>query len=187
MFSVLRSGDGERARVVRPMSCVLLAVAAAMGVLMGAASAGANSDSKRVFLPSAPYDIPANVCGFVVHVDFPVNREYGTFSEAPDGSTIVKVTGSLVETFTNVTNGNSITVNASGPGTITFLAAPSTLVTFDVEGLATFWVTNGAQFGLPNLMYTSGSFTWTTDLSNDTIVSVTNYPHVLLDVCAAIA
>src|SRR5207237_67574 len=43
MFSVLRSGDGDRVRIVRPMSCVLLAVATAVGLLLGAPGAGANN------------------------------------------------------------------------------------------------------------------------------------------------
>ena len=120
--------------MVRLVSRTLLAViAGTVAAWIGAASAEANNDPHRVFVPSAPFDIPVNICGFIVHVDFPVDREYATISTAADGSTIVKVTGSLVKTFTNVTNGHAVTLNSSGPGTATFPPG-TTLEIFDVHG-----------------------------------------------------
>src|SRR5689334_5363427 len=89
-------------------------------MLLAATSASGNNDPHRQFLPTAPFDVPTAVCGFPIHVEIPVNREYGTFSTGSDGSTIVKVAGSFVETLTNETTGKTITVNASGPGTETF-------------------------------------------------------------------
>jgi hypothetical protein len=55
------------------------------------------------------------------------------------------------------------------------------------RGLATTYVTNGAQFGLPNFFFYSGPFDFATDTSNDTLVSVTRYPHLKADLCAALA
>jgi hypothetical protein len=154
--------------------------------LLSSGSAWANNDPHRVFLPSSPFDIAANVCGFVVHVDIPINKQYGTFSEAPDGSVILKITGSLVWTLTNTTNGKSVTLNVSGPGIITF-PVNTTLAIIDAHGLNIIYVTNGAQFGIPNLFYSSGSLLFTTDLATDTIVSLDRRPHVKMDVCAALA
>jgi hypothetical protein len=168
---------------------VHLAVAAliASALLVGAAPAVANNDPHRVFSPSPPFDIPPGVCTFGVHVEAPVDKEYSTVTTEPDGSTIVKTTGALVQTLTNQTTGKSITLNASGPLTVTIPPPPSTVVTADVRGLSIVFVTNGAEFGLPNLMYVSGPFGFTTDLSNDTLVSVTRSPHVRLDICAALS
>jgi hypothetical protein len=168
------------------MSRILVAlIAGTMGLLIGEAPAEANNDPHRVFLAQAPFDIPANVCGFTVHVEFPVNRVYANVSAGADGSTIVKASGSLVKTFTNVTNGHAVTLNSSGPGTATFPPG-TTLEIFDIQGLNSAFVTNGAQFGLPNLMYTSGKFMWTRDFFNATIVSIAHPPNVKLDICAAI-
>jgi len=91
-----------------------------------------------------------------------------------------------VWTLTNTENGNTITLNASGPGTIVF-PIHTTLAVVDGQGLNIIYVTNGADFGVPNLMYSSGLLQFTTDLSNDTITSMPRAPHVLLDVCAALA
>jgi hypothetical protein len=171
-----------------PKQILVLLVLASVGSLMLSApsSAWANNDPHRVYLPASPFDIAPDVCGFTVHVDVPVARQYGKFSEAEDGSTVVKITGSLVWALTNVTNGNSITLNASGPGTIIF-PIDTTLAVVDASGLNLVYVTNGAQFGVPNFMYSSGLLQFTTDLSNDTLVSLDRKPHVLLDVCAALS
>jgi hypothetical protein len=84
------------------------------------------------------------------------------------------------------TTGKTVTLNVSGPGTVTY-PPNSTLGVIASHGVSIYYVTNGAQFGLPNLMYVSGLFDFTTDFANDTIVSVARPPHVLLDVCAALA
>jgi hypothetical protein len=182
---MLTSFDFTRLR--RSRTVALVAVAAAAFVLNGSPATWANNDPHRVYLPASPYDISADVCGFTVHVDIPVDRQYGTFSTASDGSTILKVTGSLVQTFTNESNGNSITLNSSGPAkSLTFPVGTSLLIVSG-SGLNTVFVTNGAEFGVPNFMYTSGLLEFTTDLSTDTIVSMPRQPHILLDICAALA
>jgi hypothetical protein len=152
----------------------------------GPSGAWANNDPHRVFLPSSPFDIDSNVCGFPVHVDIPIDRQYGTFSTAQDGSTILKITGSLVWTLTNETNGNTITLNVSGPGVITF-PIDTTLAVVNAQGLNIIYITNGSDFGVPNLFYSSGLLQFTTDLSNDTITDMPTRPHVLLDVCTALS
>ena len=53
--------------------------------------------------------------------------------------------------------------------------------------LGLFFAANGSQFGLPsNLVYTSGPLDATIDLATNSLTSLNN-PHVLLDVCAALA
>jgi hypothetical protein len=172
-----------RRYALRTMVALLLAVTS-VG-LLSSSPAWANNDPHRVFLPASPFDIAANVCGFVVHVEIPIDKQYGTFSEAPDGSVILKITGSLVWTLTNTTNAKSVTLNVSGPGVITF-PVDTTLAIIDAHGLNIIYVTNGAQFGVPNLFFSSGSLLFTTDLATDTIVSLDRKPHIKLDVCAAL-
>jgi hypothetical protein len=179
----------NRTRAQRSRGAIALLVAAAtmVGLVVGgSSSAWANHDPHRQYLPASPFDIPSNVCGFSVHVDIPVDRQYGTFSTNENGDTVLKITGSLVWTLTNTTNGNSVTLNASGPGTIVF-PAETTLAIIDAQGLNIIYITNGADFGVPNIFYSSGLLEFTTDLSNDTIVSMPRRPHILQDVCAELA
>jgi hypothetical protein len=184
MVGMLNRIRGGAARRTIP---VLVAAVSLTGVTVaGTATAWANNDPHRVFLPAEPFDIASNVCGFTVHVEIPVDRQYGTFSTAEDGSTILKITGSLVWELTNTTSGNSVTVNVSGPGTIVFPIGTA-LAVINAQGQNIIYVTNGADFGVPNLFYSSGLLQFTTDLSTDTIVSMPRRPHVLLDVCAELS
>jgi hypothetical protein len=169
------------------VSALLVAATAAIAVLIAPASASANNDPHRMYLAAAPFDLPADYCGFPVHFEFPVNKEYATVSTGPDGSTIYKVTGSLFIKLTNTETGKAITVNASGPGTTTF-SADGTTATFDARGLTLSFATNLTQLGFPsNLVLTSGPNAATVDLVTETVISLPTVPHVLLDVCAALS
>jgi hypothetical protein len=165
----------------------LLAVALAVSaVLIGALPAAANNDPHRVFLFAPPGDL-VGYCAFPVHVDFPMNKEYGTITTAPDGSTIVVVTGALFITFTNETTGKAVTVNASGPGTDITSPDGSTL-TADVRGLLALPGTNLTAFGFPsNLVVTSGAIQYTQASGFGAVSSVSGHFHLLMDVCAAIS
>jgi hypothetical protein len=79
-----------------------------------------------------------------------------------------------------------VTENISGPGTIT-VPPTGTAVSVQTHGNSITYVTNGADFGLPNLMLTSGPFDFSTDLSNDTLTAVTREPHVRADLRAVLA
>lgn len=179
------SRRGGRA-VRRTVPALLVAATLVVGSVAATSTAWANNDPHRVFLGQDPFDIAPDVCGYTIHVEIPVNREYGTISTTDDGSTLIKITGSLVWELTNTTNGNTITLNISGPGNV-LLPIDTTLAVIEGHGLNAIYVTNGADFGVPNFMYSSGLLEFTTDLSNDTIVSMDRKPHVLLDVCAALA
>jgi hypothetical protein len=93
-----RSDGGRRqpgSTIIVPIpGAVLLVVMSALVLLIGAASASANNDPHRVFLPSPPFDFGSSFCGFPVHAEAAVNREYGKVSTLPDGSTFTVVTGS---------------------------------------------------------------------------------------------
>lgn len=163
----------------------ILALALALSGLLAPTSVSANNDPHRSFEAATPFDLPAGFCSFPVHFAFPVDREYGTFSTAADGSTIIKTTGSLDVSLANLLTGKTITLNASGPGTVT-ISPDGTTGRFDSQGLGVFFATNGPQFGLPsNLIQTSGPLVGTVDLTTSAITSL-NSPQVLLDVCAAL-
>jgi hypothetical protein len=69
----------SRRRGPRLFALAAATILASLLVAAAPSAAWANSDPHRVFLPSSPFNIPSNVCGFTVHVDIPVDRQYGTF------------------------------------------------------------------------------------------------------------
>ena len=165
----------------------------AVGLLAAPAIASANNDPHRIFTPTPSGFLPAatsttpGYCPFDVTYTTLVSNQYSTFTTEPDGSTVVKTTGSLFMLYTNDSTGKSITVNLSGPGTAV-VPASGTVITADSSGLAGFSFTNATAFGFPsNLVVTTGLLEFAFDYSNQTIVSMTRAPHVLLDVCAALS
>lgn len=167
---------------------VLSAIAVA---LVAAAPVAANNDPHRIYLAAFPFDVPATVCGFVVHVEPLVDREYATVTTNPDGSTSYKVTGASFDSLTNTTTGKTITVNASGPGTATF-SADGTTLTFDDTGHALLWATNLTDYGAPSNFlliagHTAGALFFTTDPAAGAAVGSLELGNVLVDVCSALS
>jgi hypothetical protein len=136
--------------------------------------------------PDPPFTISAAVCGFAVLVQIPVDGEKSNMTTLPDGTTVTRFQGAFKETLSNTITGKTINVNASGPGTVT-QAPGSSVLQIASLGVATTYVTNGAQFGLPNFFYYAGPFNFSTDTSNDTLVSVSRFPNVRTDLCAALS
>lgn len=172
----------SRAGVVVAMLALIAALAAA--------PVSANTDPHRIYLAAAPFDVPASVCSFAVHVEPLVDREYAKVTTNPDGSTSYKITGTSVDSLTNSTTGKTITVNASGPGTSTFLADGATL-TFDDTGHTLLWATNLTDFGSPSNFvltsgHTAGALFFTTDPSAGSVVGPLELGNVLVDVCGAL-
>jgi len=169
---------------------VVLAMTAGVAMMV-ASGAPATNDPHRFLAPYDPLDLPASVCGFPVHIDATVNREYAKVSSLPDGSTVYTFTGSLFASPTNKNTGKAITVNASGPGTIVFSPDfTSAEVTF--EGLSLLYATNLTDYGFPsNIIVTSGllkgRLTETGTPGLHTVTSITRKPNVVLDVCGALA
>jgi hypothetical protein len=123
-------------------------------VLLFGPPASARNDPRHFFLPASPVDLDASFCGFPVHIDFPVNREYGTSETLANGTTVLHVRGALVDVLSSPTA--TITLNASGPGELYF--APDGTVTIVARGLSIFPITaeQQAETGLPGLIYTRG-------------------------------
>ena len=170
-----------------------LAAAATAALLLasvGAMTASANNDPHRTFLPAGSFDL-VGACVFTVHFDFLTDNEYGTFSTLPNGSTVVKVTGSVTVRLSNAENGKWLVVNAGGPSMITY--APDGLTWNTVyEGRSLLFSSNLTDFGFPsNLVATSGLLTATGEAANNwagtTMTSWGKMPHVMVDVCAALS
>src|SRR5437773_3135955 len=106
----------------RRLVAFLVPVFGLMALHVPAASAG--GAPTREFLPAAPFTSDAGqLCTFPVHFDILKQKEYATTFTDENGNPVrALVSGSLVVKMTNLTNGHSITVNASGPAEITFLS-----------------------------------------------------------------
>ncbi len=165
---------------------IMLAAVAAVALALGAGAAGAGGGSQRVPLPFEAFDVPEEVCGFPIHVEAAMANEYAKVTENPDGSTTYKIAGALKVTLTNEASGESITVNASGPGMATY-SADGTVVVINAQGLNLFYALNAEEFGLPNYMLTAGPFQVTLDLETASFVTVERQPNVLMDVCAELS
>ncbi len=174
--------------LLRLIGANLAAGLAAVAILISPVSGSANSDPHRSPLPAGPLDLPATYCGFPMHLDFPVNREYQTISTASDGSTVLTITGSLFVTATNQVTGKAVTVNASGPGTLTISPNGATGI-FDNRGLFFLFAPNAKQFGFPsNVVVTSGAWSFISDFNTNNIIGLTTaQPRVLSDICAALS
>jgi hypothetical protein len=109
------------------MRIKLILLLAVISMLLTAAPASAGAPV-REFLPAEPFDLEGP-CPFVIHVEFPVNNEYTiTFTDDEGNPTRILVQGALFTTLTNTETDESVTLNISGPGEITFLADGSTLL-----------------------------------------------------------
>jgi len=135
-----------------------LAALAAVGGLAGAAVATPGDDSPhRVPVNNTPFDLPAQVCGFPIHVGVVVDKEYFTHQVTlPDGTLIQQVNGRLVLSYTNTDTGKTIVENLSGPGTFTSYPDGSFLT--DATGLNAnyFGPIGQANTGEPGFVLSSG-------------------------------
>lgn len=101
-----------------------IALLLGLATLLGMASPTMASQPVREYLP-APDNIdfgPGELCTFAVRLHILVNEEYGTtFFDEGGNPTKTIVTGRLVIEVINLDSGASTTVNASGPGVVTYL------------------------------------------------------------------
>jgi hypothetical protein len=167
---------------------VLLAALALL--LVTAAPASANNDPHRSFLPAAPFDLPGGtggICAFPVHVAFPDNNEYGTTSTLPDGSTLLKVTGTSFMSATNLNTGKMLIANTSSEGTYTYLTDGVTVIG-NFHGPSWLEAPNQTAFGFPsNFVVVAGSVLLTLNSTTGEYISLSGHQHVLIDVCAALS
>ena len=132
---------------------------------VGTAPAHANRPD-RSFWPNFDGTLPSELaCGtgdVQIHID--TNNEYANTFYDRDGNVVrIRITGSLKETFTNLENGKSVSLNVSGPLTLNFVES----------GLDFVSSGNGVWFNFSNLpnqiLYTSGGITGTVDFASNTL------------------
>jgi hypothetical protein len=103
-------------------------------------------------------------CGATTVYASGVSNEYYRESTLPDDTVQFEVRGSLVVTY-ETDAGASVTVNASGPGSL--FVSPNGAQQVVSHGLNSFWFTpeQAAQLGVPQISVSAGPFnvTWHTD------------------------
>jgi len=174
----------KRLAVLVSLSLALLALAAA-----GTPRAAAKNPD-HILLPAVPFDLPAlpasdGICAFPVHGEPVDAKEFMTVTTLPDGTIVQHVRGSVKLILTNEATGKSITVNASGPGYITFLPTGAAIIQGEGTSVYFYTLAQQQQFGVPGLAQFDGPFTQVF-APDGTLTSLTPSPHVT-DLCAALA
>jgi hypothetical protein len=163
-----------------------LGVMALMAAVAGPAQA-TGDHHHRVPVGNTPADIPADVCGFPVHIGIVEDREYiVSRTEHADGSISTRVAGPLVNSLTNLDTGASIVYDNGGPGTIT--TYPDGHATLDFQGHSMAWVRAPyqARLGAPALRLVAGGQVRGVMNSAGDIVELSTIGHVL-DGCALLS
>lgn len=153
--------------------------------LMVFASVAAADKPLKFPLPAGPLDLPADICGFVVHEEVLANNESGKLftngTFALSGTFKVRLTNADEPT-------NTLDVNISGPGA--FIPNPDGTTSLRAEGRSLFFFFPG-QLGAGSpgaLILTTGLVTELFD-ANFNVVSG-SFSHrggTETDVCAALA
>ena len=164
---------------------VLGLVAAVVAATTGPAQAAGGRH--RVPVHNVPADIPADVCGFPIHIGVIEDREYVVRRTVhADGSISTQVAGPLVNSLTNLDTGASIAYDNGGPGTIT--TYPDGHATLDFQGHSMAWIRAAYQsrLGAPAFrLVAGGHVTGTIDAAGD-IVELSTQGHVI-DGCALLS
>lgn len=175
------SRTGRSASVLRVLQISI--VGAVLASVVGVPMAAARNDPFHVYLAPSPFFLDATYCGFPVHVDVLVDREYATSSTTPDGDTVLHITGSLRYRLTSPTR--SIDLNASGPADVIFGIDDSVTIVGRGTGLQPFTPDQAADTGMPGLAL----FTGLTILRFDSIgdAGLVRQRGIVRDVCAWLA
>jgi hypothetical protein len=163
----------------RSLRLVLLAVAAG---LLSVPAALADKPA-RFPLPASPFQLPADICGFPVDFVPLQNKEYGKiFSNG-----VFAINGVLKAQYTNVDTGKSITLNISGPGTLTPQPDGTTLVT-GRGASAIFFFPGQLAPGSPGAIFLlHGQFTELVDQNGNPIPGTFTTTGHLQDICAMLS
>jgi hypothetical protein len=100
--------------------------------------------------------LPANRCGFPILIAAVTNNEYQDVTTLADGTTIQKVTGNLVVSFTNAVTGKTIVRNVSGPYTQTTHPDGTGMQVAEGRNFWTFGPISQGNTGEPGLVFTTG-------------------------------
>ena len=173
-----RTRTARSAPVLRVLQISI--VGAVLASVIGVPMATARNDPFHVYLAPSPFDLDATYCGFPVHVDVAVGRQYATSSTSSDGATVLHITGSLKYTLTSPTS--SIDLNASGPADVIFGIDDSVTIVGRGTGLQPFTPAQAADTGMPGLAL----FTGLTVLRFDSIgnAGLVRQRGIVRDVCA---
>ena len=98
------------------LTLFLVAVVAQVGV---AEAREPVSDPLGSGSPNGSITLPPTRCTFPVTIAVVTNNEFQKSTTLSDGTTITKITGTLVLSFTNTITGTTIVRNVSGPSTVT--------------------------------------------------------------------
>jgi hypothetical protein len=107
-------------------------------------------------VPFPPGTLPANRCGFPVDIVAITNNEYQEVTMLADGTTITRITGRLVVSYTNDVTGTTIVRNVSGPTTETDHSDGTSTFVGRGNNVWTFGPVSQANTGEPGLVFTSG-------------------------------
>lgn len=151
-------------------------------VLIGSAGPAA-ADSQRQPLP---FDDVTSPCpNFDVLQHAVSSNNYLTQRTTQSGTTIIKISGTLVLELTNLTSHKSITLNASGPGTITVNPDASSVT--EGRGLTLVFLdpVTAAAFKMPMISYLSGRLVLAADPTGT--ATAISYTGNFRDVCAMLS
>lgn len=172
-------------RLVKRPALSLGLVAALIAVAISPAQA--SGGHHRVPVHNVPADIPADVCGFPIHIGVIEDQEYVVRrTVSADGSVSTQVAGPLVNSLTNLDTGASIAYDNGGPGTIT--SYPDGHSALDFQGHSMAWIRAAYQprLGAPALrLVAGGHVTGIIDPAGD-IVELATTGHIV-DGCALLS
>jgi hypothetical protein len=168
---------------------VIVALSAMLGMFAGvltAAPALAGRGPKWQVFSSPTFTRPASDCGFRVLVKPVDSKEFIKVLKAEDGSMTTLFTGRFRQSYTNLTTGKAITVNASASSTLTTNADGSAILVSRGLTPAFFSPAESRRFGLPTVSILAGKLTVLVSPAG-VFTSVTLNGHVALNVCAALS
>jgi hypothetical protein len=138
--------------LARPVATVA-ALALALTVTGSAVAA-----DHRIPADNIGFTIDEADCGFAIDVGVVTDQEYFVkLRDNADGSTTIRVTGKLIESFTNTETGKTIVRRVGGPGTLTIGEDGGI---FDSQGHGWIFLSpeEQARTGLPGLAFVTGHF-----------------------------
>jgi|SRR5215211_6871375 len=138
---------------------------------------------------TAPNATLSGYCeGFDVSVEFTKYNQYIIRQSTTDGTTTYQIAGNARATVTNLSTGESVSFNVSGPGTLVIY--PDNSFSIDAAGPNLLWTLpeNLEDFpDVPTISYSTGHVTLTVDASGQTTSYTLAGGARQTDVCALLA
>jgi hypothetical protein len=169
---------------------LIVALGALLGMIAGAATASlalADGRGDGWVFQDFPPGFTSDNCGFHIEATQDVANVFTKTLKTASGSTILLTTGAAKITYTNLTNGKSVTEVTSGP---------AKAIINPVDGSSTFRATghepvdlsptDQQRFGLPGLFVSVGPLTGSAD-ANFNFTSLEVEGHILVNICAALS